>query len=104
MRHKDLARAEGATLTREEACLKAISALDALNSSMGWDEVGQQFSDSGNSSSGSLGTIQRDQVTGAFGDAAFDLEVDELSYVVESDRGFHVIWRSRLELHFKQLF
>jgi len=95
VRHKELARAEGATLTREEACLKALSALEALNSAVGWDEVVEQFSDSGKSNSGSLGTIQRDEVTGAFGDAAFDLDVDELSYVVESDRGFHVIWRSR---------
>jgi parvulin-like peptidyl-prolyl isomerase len=95
VRHKELTRSEGSTLNREEACLKALAALEALNSSTEWNDAVEQFSDSGKSNHGSLGTISRDDVTIAFGNAAFELAVNELSYVVESDRGFHVIWRTR---------
>lgn len=95
IRHKDLARPEGATLTREQACLKALEALEELNSSGDWDKVVETYSDSGKSTQGELGKIRPEDVTPAFADAAFGLEVDELSYVVETDRGFHVILRTQ---------
>lgn len=94
IRHKDLKRPEGATLTRGEACLKALEALQAVTSSGDWDTAVNNFSDSGKSTQGALGKIRHEDVTPAFGDAAFALEVDELSYVVETDRGFHVILRT----------
>lgn len=95
IRHKDLARPEGATLTREQACLKALSALEELTASGDWAKVVDAYSDSGKSTQGELGKIRREDVTPAFGDAAFGLEVEELSYVVETDRGFHVILRTQ---------
>src|SRR5690606_31365945 len=49
VRHRQLDRPEGATLSREDACLKALAALEALNSSAEWNETVEQFSDSGKS-------------------------------------------------------
>lgn len=95
IRHKDLKRPEGALLSREQACLKALEALEALNSSGDWNQVVDDFSDSGKSTHGDLGKIGPEDVTRAFSDAAFALDVNELSYVVETDRGFHVILRTQ---------
>lgn len=95
IRHKELARPDGATISREQACLKALEALEALTSKGDWAEAVDTFSDSGKSTHGELGKIRREDVTPAFADAAFSLEVDELSYVVETDRGFHVILRTQ---------
>jgi parvulin-like peptidyl-prolyl isomerase len=40
-----------------------------------------------------VGKFKRDEMTKAFSDAAFQLQVDELSPVTESPFGFHVIKR-----------
>lgn len=95
VRHAELERPQNATLSREDACLKALAALEALGSSGDWNQVVSDFSDSGESTHGNLGQVSRDDVTPQFGDAAFALDVDEVSYVVESDRGFHIILRTR---------
>lgn len=44
---------------------------------------------------GSVGKFTRDKMTKPFSDAAFALAVDEVSGVVESDFGFHVIKRNQ---------
>ena len=44
-------------------------------------------------SQGSLGTFTREQMVPAFSNAAFSLEIDDISAVVESPFGFHVIQR-----------
>ncbi len=90
VRHAELERPEGATRSREEACLRALTALQKLEEGALWHEVAATFSDA---ASGSLGRVSKDMLTGAFGEAAFSLEPNQLSYVVESDRGFHVILR-----------
>lgn len=94
VRHAELDRPEGATRTREEACLRALEALGAIEKSGDWNQAVTDYSDSGQESGGALGRVGRDEVTKPFGDAAFSLDVNELSYVVESDRGFHVILRT----------
>ncbi len=44
---------------------------------------------------GSVGKFTRDKMTKAFSDAAFALKVDQVSDVVESPFGFHVIKRNQ---------
>jgi parvulin-like peptidyl-prolyl isomerase len=75
--------------------LKALEALSALEGGETWNTTVEKFSDSGISTHGELGNVTRQDVTPSFGDAAFSLDVDELSYVVESDRGFHIILRTK---------
>jgi len=94
VRHAQLARPQGATLNREEACLRALSALTSLESGSSWTDAVTKYSDSGKSSEGALGRVEVSDLDPAFGAAAFALEVDELSYVVESERGFHIILRT----------
>lgn len=93
VRHADLERPEGATRSREEACLRALEALEALQQGAEWDAVVQEYSDSPGATAGNLGTVSRDQLAPEFANAAFALEVNQLSYVVETDRGFHIIVR-----------
>lgn len=91
VRHRELARPEGATRTPIEACLRALEAIHRLEAGGEWPEVASEFSDAKNDD---LGSVARDELSPAFADAAFELGSGELSYVVESDRGFHVIWRN----------
>lgn len=94
VRHAALARPEGATRSKEEACLRALQALDHVKQSGDWEGAVTEYSESGQSTGGDLGSVGREELEGPFGNAAFALEVDELSYVVESDRGFHIILRT----------
>lgn len=93
VRHNQLERPLGATRTRGQACLHALSALEALQAGEEWNAVVDEYSDSEKSTHGRLGRLSRDDVTPAFRDAAFSLEPNQLSYVVETDRGFHIILR-----------
>ena len=94
VRHAELQRPLGATRSREQACLQAIEALDALQGGSEWNDAVERLSDAADSTHGGLGTVSRDDLPAALADAAFALEVDELSYVVESDRGFHILLRT----------
>jgi peptidyl-prolyl cis-trans isomerase NIMA-interacting 1 len=84
-----------ASRTREEACLRALSARDELRAGSDFVEVVKKYSDEPGaaSRSGSLGTIERKDAAPPFADAAFELHPKEFSDVVESDFGFHVIMR-----------
>ena len=43
---------------------------------------------------GALGSVSKSDLDPTFANAAFSLDVNELSHVVETDRGFHVIVRT----------
>lgn len=93
VRHRDLKRPEGATRSRGEACLRAREAREKLLAGAAWDEVVKQYSDAGDATAGHLGSVSKDDLDKTFANAAFALDVGELSHVVETPRGFHVIAR-----------
>lgn len=96
VRYAGADRAEGATRTREEACLRAMEARDKIRGGAELDEVVAEYSEEAGAASrgGSLGTVERADVLPPFADAAFDLDLHQLSDVVETRYGFHVIFRT----------
>jgi len=94
VRHAELAHPDGATRTRGQACLRALEALTKLKDGAKWADIVKEYSDSPGPSAGSLGRVTQEDLDPSFAAAAFSLDVDEVSYVVESYRGFHVIMRT----------
>jgi hypothetical protein len=88
--------AAGVTRTREEACLRAVEARDKLRQGGDWDAVVKEYSDETGAATrgGTLGSIARTDVAKPFADAAFELSVNMLSDVVETEFGFHLIFRN----------
>jgi parvulin-like peptidyl-prolyl isomerase len=82
--------------TREEACQRAIEARDKIRGGAEWDAVVKDYSDETGAATraGSLGTVERKDLAKPFADAAFELSVNMLSDVVETEFGFHVITRT----------
>lgn len=90
IRHRELKDPRGATRSPDEACLRALQALHELQDGGDWDEVAKKYSDARNDV---LGRVGFDELTTEFANAAFALEGNQLSYVVETNRGFHIILR-----------
>jgi parvulin-like peptidyl-prolyl isomerase len=82
--------------TREEACLRAIEARDKIRGGADFEVVVKEYSDETGAATrgGSIGTVERKDVAKPFADAAFELSVNMLSDVVETEFGFHVITRT----------
>jgi NIMA-interacting peptidyl-prolyl cis-trans isomerase 1 len=87
--------AKGIKRSRAEARIRATEALDSIKRGQDFDKVVSAYTDEpgGAARRGSLGKFTRDKMVKAFSDAAFALEVGEISPVVESPFGFHVIRR-----------
>ena len=87
--------ADTVTRTREEACLRALEARSKLEGGASFADVVKDYSEEPGAATreGSLGPITRAQLAPPFADAAFELAPGEVSHVVETDFGFHVIQR-----------
>lgn len=87
------------TVARSKTDAKALAEEVATKAKAGADFtalVAELSDDAGSKDRmGSVGKFTRDKMVKAFSDAAFALEVDEISDVVETEFGFHVIKRNQ---------
>lgn len=83
------------TRSREQACLRAEEALGKLQAGTSFGDVVGAYSDEASASTrgGDIGEVERSDVAPPFADAAFELKPSEVSQVVETPYGFHVILR-----------
>jgi parvulin-like peptidyl-prolyl isomerase len=82
--------------TKDEARARAFEALARIKAGESFDQVVAAYTDEpgGAARHGSLGRFSYDQMVKAFSDAAFALEVGQVSTVIETGFGFHVIRRT----------
>jgi peptidyl-prolyl cis-trans isomerase NIMA-interacting 1 len=87
---------EGVTRTKAEARKRAQECLLKIRGGAEFDEMVKECSDEPGAAerNGDLGVFERSTMVKAFGDAAFALKVGEVSEVVETGFGFHVIKRT----------
>lgn len=81
---------------RGAACLRALEARKQLQSGEPFADVVKEYSEEPGAATreGSVGQITRKDVVPAFADAAFELGPNEVSHVVETDFGYHIIMRT----------
>jgi hypothetical protein len=86
----------GVTRSRDEARVRAGEALARVKSGEAFDKVVAAYTDEpgGAKRGGELGRFSREMMVKPFADAAFALGVGEVSTVIESPFGFHVIKRT----------
>jgi hypothetical protein len=87
----------GITRTREEARKRAEECLAKIRAGAEFDQVVVECSDEPGAAKrgGDLGVFERRAMVPEFADAAFNLKVGEVSGVVESPFGFHIIKRTQ---------
>ena len=91
------AEAQGASsqLTKEDAMAKIEDLKTQLGSGKEFDELAREFSDCPSAGQGGdLGTFGRGAMVPAFDQAAFDLDTNAVSDVVETEFGYHLIHRT----------
>jgi parvulin-like peptidyl-prolyl isomerase len=85
------------TRSKSEAKARAQEALAKIRAGSPFEDVVKQYSDDAGSVDrmGSLGKFHRGDMDPAFAAAAFALKAGEVSEVVETPFGFHVIKRTQ---------
>lgn len=85
-----------ATRTREEALELIETLMDSIYSDeLAFEEAARRYSDCpSGQEGGDLGPFSRNVMTPGFEDAAFAIEVDDISGIVETPFGFHLILRT----------
>jgi len=83
--------------TREEARARAQEALLKIRGGADFDAVVTEYTDEpgGAKRLGELGPFDRTQMVKPFSDAAFGLKVGEVSEVIETPYGYHIIKRTK---------
>ncbi len=90
--------AKTVTRTKDAAKKRAAEALDKITKDkMPFEEAAKKYSDDAGSKDlgGAIGNFERNAMPAAFSTATFALKVGDISDVVETPRGFHVIKRTR---------
>jgi peptidyl-prolyl cis-trans isomerase NIMA-interacting 1 len=85
------------TRTKAEARKRAEEVVARVHDGADFTELVKSYTDDPGSAErlGSVGKFTRDKMDKAFSDAAFALKLDEVSGVVETPFGFHVIKRNQ---------
>jgi NIMA-interacting peptidyl-prolyl cis-trans isomerase 1 len=88
---------KGVTRSRAEAKARAAEALAKIQSGTTFEDAVTQYSDDAGSADrmGSVGKFRRDAMDPAFSAAAFALRVGQVSDLVETPFGFHIIKRTQ---------
>lgn len=101
VKHKDSRRPSSwrqdkITRTKEEAIELVRQYLDQINSGEEtFEELAGKFSDCSSAKrAGDLGFFERNQMQKPFEDASFKLAIGEMSPIVETDSGVHIIKRT----------
>jgi NIMA-interacting peptidyl-prolyl cis-trans isomerase 1 len=91
------ARPDRVTRSKAEAQARAEEALAKLRAGAEFSDIVDAYSDEPGAAErgGDLGSFPRNAMVKPFSDAAFKLKVGELSEVVETRYGFHVIKRTK---------
>jgi NIMA-interacting peptidyl-prolyl cis-trans isomerase 1 len=94
---KSRERPESIKRTRDEAIKRAKECLLKVRSGEDWGKLVKEYSDEPGAGerNGELGVFGRGQMVKAFTEAAFDLRVGQVSEVVETPYGFHIIQRTQ---------
>jgi parvulin-like peptidyl-prolyl isomerase len=97
MHAKSKAKPEGVARTREQALQRAKECLEKLRGGEEIEKLVGEYSDEPGAAecNGDLGTFRREVMIQAFSDAAFKLKPGEISEVVETPYGFHIIQRTK---------
>ncbi len=90
-------RPDGVTRTKPAALARAQEALAKLRSGAEFSDMVDAYSDEPGAAErgGDLGSFGRNAMVKPFSDAAFKLKVGELSEVIETRYGYHVIKRTQ---------
>jgi len=96
MHARSQSKPETVSRSREEARKKAQQCLDSLRGGTAWEAVLKECSDEPGAidRGGDLGVFERGQMVRTFSDAAFQLTVGQISELVETPYGFHIIQRT----------
>jgi peptidyl-prolyl cis-trans isomerase NIMA-interacting 1 len=90
--------AKTVTRTKDAAKKRAAEALDKIKKDkMPFEEAAKKYSDDPASKDlgGAIGNFERNAMPEAFSTATFAMKVGDISDVVETPRGFHIIKRTR---------
>ena len=95
MHNESTAKPESITRTRDEARKRAQEALLKVRGGASFEEMVKLYTDEpgGAERNGDLGLFDRSTMVKPFADAAFALKVGEVSEVVETKYGYHIIKR-----------
>ena len=84
-----------ATRSRDEALAEIERILEELESGSDFAELASNFSDCPSKKQGGyLGSFGPGQMVPSFETAAFELEVGDKSGIIETDFGYHIIYRN----------
>jgi parvulin-like peptidyl-prolyl isomerase len=88
---------KGVTRSKADAKARAGEALAKIRSGTTFEDAVSEYSDDAGSADrmGSVGKFHRDQMDPAFSAAAFALRVGQVSDIVETPFGFHIIKRTQ---------